>query len=302
MTIRPLDGITVLALEHAVAAPVCTRHLADQGARVIKIERPQVGDFARAYDQRVLGQSSYFIWANRSKESLTLDVKHPEAAPLLQALLSQADVLVQNLAPGAAARLGLSFEQLQPRYPKLIVCDISGYGDSGPYRDKKAYDLMVQAEAGLLAVTGEGEMMARAGFSAGDVSAGMYAYSGVLNALLLRGRTGLGSRVDVVMLETLAEWMGNPMYFTHDGQDVTLLATHWKAGKPMFVIRDATAGSETYAASRFLIGDPAGDTITLDFNRAHNPPCAFTDFAICPLPPRENRLSFPIRAGERKLD
>ena len=218
MTIRPLDGITVLALEHAVAAPVCTRHLADQGARVIKIERPQVGDFARAYDQRVLGQSSYFIWANRSKESLTLDVKHPEAAPLLQALLSQADVLVQNLAPGAAARLGLSFEQLQPRFPKLIVCDISGYGDSGPYRDKKAYDLMVQAEAGLLAVTGEGEMMARAGFSAGDVSAGMYAYSGVLNALLLRGRTGLGSRVDVAMLETLAEWMGNPMYFTHGGQ------------------------------------------------------------------------------------
>lgn len=215
---RPLDGITVLAFEHAVAAPVCTRHLADQGARVIKIERPGVGDFARAYDQRVLGQSSYFVWANRSKESLTLDVKHPEAQPLLDGLIAKADVIVQNLAPGAAARLGLSFEQLHARHPKLIVCDISGYGDDGPYRDKKAYDLMVQAEAGLLAATGEGEVIARAGFSAADVSAGMYAYSGILNALLLRGRTGEGSRVDVAMLETLAEWMGNPMYFTFEGQ------------------------------------------------------------------------------------
>jgi len=215
---RPLDGITVLAFEHAVAAPVCTRHLADQGARVIKIERPGVGDFARAYDQRVRGQSSYFVWANRSKESLTLDVKHAEAQPLLDGLVARADVIVQNLAPGAAARLGLSFEQLHQKHPKLIVCDISGYGEDGPYRDKKAYDLMVQAEAGLLAATGEGEVIARAGFSAADVSAGMYAYSGILNALLLRGRTGLGSRVDVAMLETLAEWMGNPMYFTYEGQ------------------------------------------------------------------------------------
>jgi crotonobetainyl-CoA:carnitine CoA-transferase CaiB-like acyl-CoA transferase len=158
------------------------------------------------------------VWANRSKESLTLDVKHPEARPILDGLVAKADVIVQNLAPGAASRLGLSFEQLTARHPALIVCDISGYGDDGPYRDKKAYDLMVQAEAGLLAATGDGEVIARAGFSAADVSAGMYAYSGILNALLLRGRTGQGSRVDVAMLETLAEWMGNPMYFTHAGQ------------------------------------------------------------------------------------
>jgi len=215
---RPLDGVTVLALEHAVAAPVCTRHLADQGARVIKVERPGVGDFARGYDQRVRGQSSYFVWANRSKESLTLDVKHPQAQPVLQALVARADVLVQNLAPGAAARLGLSYDTLAPQHPRLVVCDISGYGDDGPCRDKKAYDLMVQAEAGLLAATGSGDTMARAGFSAADVSAGMYAYSSVLSALLLRQRTGTGSRVDVAMLETLAEWMGNPMYYTFDGQ------------------------------------------------------------------------------------
>ena len=215
---RPLDGITVLALEHAVAAPVCTRNLADQGARVIKIERPGVGDFARGYDQRVAGQSSYFVWANRSKESLTLDVKHAQAQPILEALLRRADVLVQNLAPGAAARLGLSYEALAPKHPRLVVCDISGYGDDGPYRDKKAYDLMVQAEAGLLAATGSGDTIARAGFSAADVSAGMYAYSSVLSALLLRERTGTGSRVDVAMLETLTEWMGNPMYYAFDGQ------------------------------------------------------------------------------------
>jgi itaconate CoA-transferase len=215
---RPLDGITVLALEHAVAAPVCTRHLADQGARVIKIERPGVGDFARSYDQRVGGQSSYFVWANRSKESLTLDVKHAQAQPILEALLARADVLVQNLAPGAAARLGLSYEALAATHPRLVVCDISGYGDDGPYRDKKAYDLMVQAEAGLLSATGNGDSIARAGFSAADVSAGMYAYSSILSALLLRERTGTGSRVDVAMLETLTEWMGNPMYYAFNGQ------------------------------------------------------------------------------------
>jgi len=208
----------VLALEHAVAAPVCTRHLADQGARVIKIERPGMGDFARSYDQRVGGQSSYFVWANRSKESLTLDVKHAQAQPILEALLARADVLVQNLAPGAAARLGLSYEALAATHPRLVVCDISGYGDDGPYRDKKAYDLMVQAEAGLLSATGNGESIARAGFSAADVSAGMYAYSSILSALLLRERTGAGSRVDVAMLETLTEWMGNPMYYAFNGQ------------------------------------------------------------------------------------
>ncbi|HWS76506.1 MAG TPA: CaiB/BaiF CoA-transferase family protein [Quisquiliibacterium sp.] len=215
---RPLDGITVLAFEHAVAAPVCTRHLADLGARVIKIERPGAGDFARGYDKRVNGLSSYFAWANRSKESLTLDIKHPDARPILDGLIERADVIVQNLAPGAAARLGLSFEALSPKHPRIVVCDVSGYGADGPYRDKKAYDLMVQAEAGLLSVTGTPESMARAGFSAADTSAGMYAYSSVLAALLLRERTGKGSHIDVAMFETLTEWMGNPMYYTYGGQ------------------------------------------------------------------------------------
>jgi len=216
--VRPLDGVTVLSFEHAVAAPVCTRHLADLGARVIKVERPQVGDFARDYDHRVRGLSSYFVWVNRSKESLTLDLKHPEASAIVERLLERADVLVQNLAPGAAARLGLAADRLRERHPRLIVCDISGYGDGGPYRDMKAYDLMIQAEAGLVSVTGTPESPARCGFSAADVAAGMYAYASVLAALLLRGRTGEGSRVDVSMFEALTEWMGNPMYYTYEGQ------------------------------------------------------------------------------------
>lgn len=216
--VRPLDGITVLSFEHAVAGPVCTRHLADLGARVIKIERPGVGDFARGYDARVRGLSSYFVWANRSKESLTLDLKHGAAPEILRRLLAQTDVVVQNLAPGAAARLGLSIEALRPAHPRIIVCDISGYGAEGPYRDRKAYDLMIQAEAGLISVTGTADSPARCGFSAADVSAGIYAYSSVLAALLLRERTGQGSRIDVSMFETLAEWMGNPMYYTFGGQ------------------------------------------------------------------------------------
>lgn len=215
---RPLDGITVLSFEHAVAGPVCTRHLADLGARVIKVERPGVGDFARDYDHRVRGLSSYFVWANRSKESLTLDLKHPEAKAILARLLAKTDVVVQNLAPGAAARLGLSIAALRPQYPRIIVCDISGYGDDGPYRDRKAYDLMIQAEAGLISVTGTADSPARCGFSAADVSAGMYAYSSVLAALLLRERTGRGSRIDISMFETLTEWMGNPMYYAYEGQ------------------------------------------------------------------------------------
>ena len=220
--VRPLDGITVITLEHAVAAPFATRQLADLGARVIKVERPGEGDFARNYDTRVKGLASYFVWINRGKESLTLDVKHPESAEILTQLLEQADVLVQNLAPGAAARLGLSAQALRPTHPRLIVCDISGYGNDaanpGPYRDKKAYDLLIQAEAGLLSVTGTPDEVARVGISVADISAGMYAYSSILAALLQRGRTGEGSHIDVSMLETLAEWMGNPLYYGYDGQ------------------------------------------------------------------------------------
>lgn len=214
---RPLDGITVISLEHAIAAPFCTRQLADLGARVIKVERPGVGDFARAYDQRVDGMASHFVWVNRSKESLTLDLKQPGALAVLKQLLETADVLVQNLAPGAAARMGLGFSELSAANPKLIVCDISGYGDDGPYRDKKAYDLLIQSEAGFLSVTGTPDEPCKAGNSVADIAAGMYAYSSILAALLQRGKTGQGSHIDVSMLESLAEWMGYPMYYAYAG-------------------------------------------------------------------------------------
>ncbi|MFC4274540.1 CaiB/BaiF CoA transferase family protein [Achromobacter aloeverae] len=214
---RPLDGITVVSFEHAIAAPFCTRQLADMGARVIKIERPGVGDFARNYDERVRGLASHFVWTNRSKESLTLDLKHPAARDVLKRLLAQADVLVQNLAPGAAARQGLSFDALHAAHPSLIVCDISGYGEGGPYQDKKAYDLLIQSESGFVSVTGSPDAPAKAGCSISDIAAGMYAYSGILNALLLRQKTGKGSRVDVSMLESTVEWMGYPMYYAFDG-------------------------------------------------------------------------------------
>ncbi|WP_153774121.1 CaiB/BaiF CoA-transferase family protein [Pseudomonas sp. MNR3A] len=216
---RPLDGITVVSLEHAIAAPFCTRQLADLGARVIKIERPGSGDFARGYDQRVDGLASHFVWTNRSKQSLTLDLKQDEADDILLALLAKADVLVQNLAPGAAARMGLSFDSLHARFPRLIVCDISGYGEGGPYEKKKAYDLLIQSEGGFLSVTGGpgDEQMAKAGCSVADIAAGMYAYTGVLSALLLRDKTGIGSRIDVSMLESLVEWMGYPMYYAYNG-------------------------------------------------------------------------------------
>jgi itaconate CoA-transferase len=214
---RPLDGITVVTLEHAIAAPFCTRQLADLGARVIKIERPGSGDFARAYDERVKGQASHFVWTNRGKESMTLDVKHPEAQRVLGRLLEDADVLVQNLAPGAAARLGLSFDALHATHPRLIVCDISGYGGDGPYRDKKAYDLLIQSESGFLSITGSPDEPAKAGCSIADIAAGMYAYSGILAALLQRGRTGQGAHIDVSMLESMVEWMSYPLYYAFDG-------------------------------------------------------------------------------------
>ena len=244
---RPLDGITVVSLEHAIAAPFCTRQLADMGARVIKIERPGSGDFARGYDERVRGLSSHFVWTNRSKESLTLDLKREEAGDVMQRLLESADVLVQNLAPGAAARLGLSFDTLHERFPSLIVCDISGYGEGGPYQDKKAYDLLIQSESGFLSVTGTQDDPVKAGCSIADIAAGMYAYSAILNALLLRQKTGVGSRLDVSMLESMVEWMGFPMYYAFEG------------AKPP--VRAGAAHASIYPYGPFPVGD--GSTIML---------------------------------------
>ena len=214
---RPLDGITVISLEHAIAAPFATRQLADLGARVIKIERPVTGDFARHYDSRVKGLASHFVWTNRSKESLALDIKHPIADAAVKRLVVGADVLVQNLAPGAAERLSLSYDALKASNPQLIVCNISGYGEDGPDRDRKAYDLLVQAEAGFLSITGTDDTPSKAGCSIADIAAGMYAYSGILAALIQRGKTGEGCSIDVSMLEAMIEWMGYPMYYAYDG-------------------------------------------------------------------------------------
>jgi len=215
---KPLQGITVVTLEHAIAAPFATRQLADLGARVIKIERPGAGDFARGYDERVGGLASHFVWTNRSKESLTLDVKHDEAQTILKRLITEeADIVVQNLAPGAAARLGLSYEILSAAKPGIIVCDISGYGNNGPYRDKKAYDLLIQSEAGFLSVTGTDDQPSKAGPSIADIAAGMYAYSSILAALLQRERTGHGQHLDISMLECLVEWNSYPLYYAFDG-------------------------------------------------------------------------------------
>jgi len=214
---RPLEGITVVSLEQAVAAPFASRQLADLGARVIKIERPKVGDFARDYDQTVKGLSSHFVWLNRSKESLTLDVKQAKAKEILAKLIARADVFIQNLAPGAAQRLGFGADTLLENHPRLIVCDISGYGDSGPYAHKKAYDLLVQSEAGVLSVTGTADTPSKVGISIADIATGMYAYSGILTALLQREKTGNGGRVEVTMFEALGEWMNYPLYYAHFG-------------------------------------------------------------------------------------
>ena len=214
---RPLEGITVVALEQVVAGPFATRQLADLGARVIKIERPGTGDAARAYDHTVKGLSSHFVWTNRSKESITLDVKHPRAGAILERLIRRADVFLQNLAPGATDRLGLGASTLRERQPALIWCGISGYGPSGPYAEKKAYDLLVQCETGVLSVTGTPDAPSKAGIPVADIAAGMYAFSSILAALIRRQRTGEGATLDITMFEALGEWMGFPAYFTAYG-------------------------------------------------------------------------------------
>ena len=215
----PLDGITVVSLEHAIAAPFATRQLADMGARVIKVERPGVGDFARNYDTRVNGMASHFVWTNRSKESLTLDVKHAEGSIILQKLVSKADVVVQNLAPGAAARLGLGYTALSEDNPGVIVCNISGYGTGGPYEKRKAYDLLVQSESGFVTTTGTPDTPSKAGISIADIAAGMYAYTNILAALLQRGKSGKGCEIDLSMLDAMTEWMSYPLYYAYKGAE-----------------------------------------------------------------------------------
>jgi crotonobetainyl-CoA:carnitine CoA-transferase CaiB-like acyl-CoA transferase len=245
--VRPLDHITVVSLEHAIAAPFCTRQLADLGARVIKVERPGAGDFARAYDQRARGESSHFVWVNRSKESLALDLKDPQDLAVLKQLIAKADVLVQNLAPGATGRMGLDAATLRADNPRLIVCDISGYGNDGPYRDKKAYDLLIQSEAGFLSITGTPDHPSKSGNSIADIAAGMYAYTNILSALIQRDKTGEGSHIDVSMLEALGEWMGYPMYYAMDN-----------ASPPP---RNAAAHATIYPYGPFDAGD--GGTVML---------------------------------------
>jgi itaconate CoA-transferase len=217
MSSLPLDGVTVIALEQAVAVPFATRQLADLGARIIKIERPVGGDFARAYDTTVQGLASHFVWLNRSKESLTLDLKRPEAQVVLARLLERADVFVQNLAPGATDRLGLGAGDLRAKHPRLIVCSLSGYGATGPYAAKKAYDLLVQSEVGLVSITGTPDTPSKVGLSIADIAGGMYTYSGILTALLQRERTGQGTALEVSLFEALGEWMGYAMYYTFGG-------------------------------------------------------------------------------------
>lgn len=215
--VRPLDGVTIVACEHAVAAPFATRQLADLGARVIKIERPGVGDFARGYDEAVLGQSSHFVWLNRGKESIALDLKSVEGRAILEDLIASADVFIQNLAPGAAERLSLGADELTSRYKRLVHCSISGYGSTGPLSNAKAYDLLVQAEVGLISITGSPQEGVKAGIPVADIGAGMYAFSGILAALVRRGITDEGTAFEVSLFDSLAEWMSFPLYFTRYG-------------------------------------------------------------------------------------
>lgn len=261
----PLDGVTVVSLEQAVSAPYATRQLADLGARVIKIERPG-GDFARDYDRAVKGMSAYFVWCNRGKESVVLDLKDPDDRALLDRILSRADVFVQNLAPGAADRLGLGTATLREQWRRLIVCNISGYGDRGPYRDKKAFDLLVQCEAGLVSLTGTPESPARAGASLADIASAMYAFSGVLSALYERERTGEGSAFDVAMLDALGEWMGQPMYtalygaapLTRSGARHPSLAPygHYRAGDGGQVFLSVQSDRDWIALCEQVLGRP----------------------------------------------
>ena len=282
---QPLEGITVVTLEHAIAAPFATRQLADMGARVIKIERPGVGDFARGYDDRVRGLSSHFVWTNRSKQSLTLDVKQPEAQHLLMRLvLEEADVLVQNLAPGAAARLGLSYEALSARKPGIIVCDISGYGSDGPYRDKKAYDLLIQSEAGLLSVTGTPDTPSKTGPSMADIAAGMYAYSNILAALMHRAQTGQGQRIDLSMLESLTEWMGFPLYYSFDG-----------ASPPP---RSGASHATIYPYGPFAAGD--GKTVMLGLQNEREWKIFCDKVLMQPELAREDRFSTNARRSDQR--
>jgi len=213
----PLEGITVIALEQAVAVPFATRQLADLGARVIKVERPEVGDFARNYDTTVQGLSSHFVWTNRSKESITIDMKSTKGKQVLKQLIAKADVLIQNLKPGALERMGFIPENLLEKYPELIICNLSGYGKTGPYADKKAYDLLVQCEAGLVSITGDNNTPSKTGISIGDIAGGMYAYTGILTALLTRQKTGEGTILEISLLEALGEWMGYPAYYASYG-------------------------------------------------------------------------------------
>jgi len=241
---RPLDGITVVALEQVIAGPFATRQLAELGARVIKIERPGSGDTSRGYDRTVQGLSSHFVWTNRSKESLTLDVKHPDAKAVLEKLLEKADVFLQNLAPGAAQRLGLGADELRKSHPRLIWCGISGYGPAGPYAEKKAYDLLVQCEAGLLSITGTPEAPSKAGIPVADIAAGMYAFSAILAALYRRSRDGEGATLDITMLEALGEWMGFPAYFTaYGGKPPPRSGAHHATIVPYGPFRTADGGT-----------------------------------------------------------
>ncbi len=240
---RLLDDVTVVSVEQAVAGPFATRQLADLGARVIKIERSGSGDFARHYDDTVRGMSSHFVWLNRSKESLTLDLKTDEGKSIFEKLIDRADVFLSNLGPGALERLGLGARSLRGRYPHLITCEISGYGSSGPYRDKKAYDLLIQAESGLVSITGTEASPARVGISVADIAAGMYAYSGILEALLKRQKTGEGSAVEVTLLEALGEWMGYPAYYTgYGGVEPRRAGTHHATIAPYGDVTTADGG------------------------------------------------------------